>query len=127
MSVTAAFVALLVLSGGTSPAADVAPPSTVSQGELDAALARQHDQRAADRDRVRALLQREELRALAEGHGLDLKRAESAVETLGDSELRNLAQQVATIESGLQGGDVYVRLSLIALLLIIIIVILLAD
>jgi hypothetical protein len=123
---TAAFVALIVLSGATGQASDV-EPSTVSQAELDAAIARQHDQRTADRDRVKALLQRDDIRAFAEDQGLDLRRAEVAVDTLGDTELRSLAQQVTFIESGLQGGDPYIRISLVALLLIIIIVILLAD
>jgi hypothetical protein len=124
--VTATFVAFMVLSGAAGQAAELTPP-TVSQDELDAAIARHHDQRTADRDRVKAMLQRDDIRALAQGQGLDLRRAEAAVDTLEDSELRSLAQQVSNIESGLQGGDVYIRLSLIALLLIIIIVILLAD
>jgi hypothetical protein len=119
-------LALLAFSAAAGSATDVAQ-TTVSQAELDAAIARQHDQRAADRDRVKALLQRDDVRALAEDNGLDLRRAEAAVDTLEDSELQDLARQAAQIESGLRGGDLYIRMSLIALLLIIIIVILLAN
>jgi hypothetical protein len=119
-------LALLAFSAAVGGAADVAQ-ITVSQAELDAAVARQHDQRTADRDRVKALLHRDDVRALAEDHGLDLRRAEAAVDTLEDSELQDLAQRAAQIESGLRGGDLYIRMSLIALLLIIIIVILLAN
>jgi len=74
-----------------------------------------------------ALLQRDDVRAMAQEAGLDLRRAEAALDTLEPTELQDLAQQAAAIESGLAGGDTVIRISLVALLLIIIIVILLAD
>jgi hypothetical protein len=61
---------------------------------------------------------------LAEGHGLDVRRAEAAVSTLQGDELQRLAQLAAQAEVQLAGGDTVIRISLVALLLIIIIVIL---
>jgi hypothetical protein len=100
---------------------------TIGPAELDAALALHERKEAGQRERVRALLQRDDVRAVAAGQGIDLRRAEGALDTLGGEDLRRLADQTAAVEAGLAGGDLTITISLIALLLIIIIVILLAD
>jgi len=120
-------VGLLAFAGGTVRAGDRGS-SPVSQAELDRALARNAAAKDADRDAIRRLLQRQDVRALASGYGLDARRAEAAVGTLDGEELRRLASHAATVETQLAGGDeLVVRMSLVAMLLIVIIVILLAQ
>jgi len=126
-SLTTVFVAAVVLLSSVHTNADDVRPAAVTQAELDAAVARHLEARAADRERVARLLQRDDVRALASEHGIDLRRAEDALGTLDDSELQTLAAQAAVVDANLEGGDQYLRISLIALLLIIIIVILLVD
>ena len=65
------------------------------------------------------------MRSLAEGYGLDVRRAEAAVSTLEGAELQRLSLLAADANVRLAGGDQVLRISLIAALLIVIIVILL--
>jgi hypothetical protein len=124
---TVVLVSLLALSPPETRAAD-RPSGPVSQAQLDQALARRLRDDDAARDTIRRLLQREDVRNLARGYGLDARRAEDAVGTLHGVELQRLASQAATVESQLAGGDeLVIRMSLVALLLVIIIVILLAG
>jgi len=124
-ALTAVLVLALALSGPLAYSAD-RPSGPVSQSELDQALANKLSADDAARDGIRRLLQREDVRRLAEGYGLDTQRAEAAVGTLQGEELNTLAAQAAAVETQLAGGDeLIIRMSLVALLLIIIIVILL--
>lgn len=124
---TVVLAGLLTLSGATLCSAD--PQSgPVSQVQLDQALSRKLGDEDAARDTIRRLLQREDVRKLARGYGLDARRAEAAVGTLQGEELRRLASQAAAVDSQLAGGDeLVVRMSLVALLLVVIIVILLVQ
>ncbi len=118
-------VALLVLPGPKVQAAD-RPSGAVSQAQLDEALATKLRSEDAARDTLRQLLQRQDVRELAKGYGLDARQAEAAVGTLQGEELQRLAAQAAAVNAQLAGGDeVVVRMSLVALLLVVIIVILL--
>jgi hypothetical protein len=100
----------------------------ISQAELDQALAHKLSADDAARDGIRRLLQREDVRRMAAGYGLDAQRAEAAVGTLQGEELEALTAQAAALETQLAGGDeLTIRMSLVALLLIIIIVILLTQ
>ncbi|HSD65663.1 MAG TPA: PA2779 family protein [Vicinamibacteria bacterium] len=121
-------VGLLALPGATARPADSPPSGPVSQAQLDQALARKAGDEDAARDSIRRLLQREDVRRLARGYGLDARRAEAAVGTLHGEELRRLASQATAVNSQLAGGDeLVIRMSLVALLLVIIIVILLSQ
>jgi hypothetical protein len=124
---TVLLVGILALSGATARTAD-RQPGPVSQVQLDQALARKLGDEGAARDSIRQLLQRDDVRKLAHGYGLDVRRAEAAVGTLHGEELRRLASQAAAANSQLAGGDeLEIRVSLVALLLIVIIVILLSQ
>ncbi len=124
---TVLLVGLLALTGATARPADH-QSGPVSQAQLDQALARKVGDEDAARDTIRRLLQREDVRKLARGYGLDARRAEAAVGTLHGEELHRLASQAATVDSQLAGGDeLVVRMSLVGLLLMIIILILLAQ
>jgi hypothetical protein len=103
-----------------------AAQSVVSAADLDRALATRHEADEASRATIRALLARDEVRALAKDAGLDLRRAQSAVGTLDGDELRSLARQAAAADIALAGGQT-LQISLVAALLIIIIVILLVK
>jgi len=119
-------VALLALPGPKVQAAD-RPSGPVSQARLDEALAAKLSSEDAARDTLRQLLQREDVRELAKGYGLDARQAEAAVGTLQGEELQRLATQAAAVNSQLAGGDeLVVRMSLVALLLVVLIVVLLA-
>lgn len=124
-------VAYLVLapmtpSLATAQEAQQSRQSAVSTADLDAALADRGAQDAADRDRLASLLSNAEVREIASTLGLDLTRAEAAVQTLDGEALASASAHADLLEETLAGGAT-IHLSLVALLLIVIIVILLAD
>ncbi len=124
--ITSLLLGVLVLSAPLAHSADTYTAPT-TQSELDAAIVEALAREDASRSRITSLLQRDEVRSLAEGHGLDMRRAEAAVGTLQGDELERLAQLATQAEVQLAGGDTIIRISLVALLLIIIIVILLTQ
>lgn len=79
-----------------------------------------------NRDAVRGLLQRDQVRDVANRLGLDVKKAEAAVGSLSSVELAKVAADARTAEKELAGGDVVI-ISVTTLLLIVIIIILLAK
>lgn len=81
----------------------------------------------ANRAAIRGLLARDEVRALADELGLDLRRADTAVGTLEGRELERTALRARAAHEALSGGAQTIQISVVTLLLIIIIVILLAD
>jgi hypothetical protein len=122
-AVTFVLVGALVLSGPLAHSADsVASPTT--QADLDNAVTKALAQEDAARGAITTLLQRDEVRSMAAGYGLDVGRAEAAVGTLQGDELQRLSALAANADAQLAGGDQIIRISLVALLLIIIIVIL---
>jgi hypothetical protein len=125
---TAIFVCLLlVMSCPLARAADESK-GALTQATLDRALEKRLGDEDAARDTIRQLLEREDVQKLADGYGLDARRAAAAVGTLQGEELDRLAAQAAQVQSQLAGGDVVIiRISIVVLLLLIIIIILLAD
>ena len=124
-ALTAVLVLALALPGPFAYSAD-AQSRPISQAELDRALAHKLSADDAARDGIRRLLQREDVRRLAAGYGLDAQRAEAAVGTLQGEELETLTARAAALETQLAGGDeLSIHMSLVSLLLIVIIVILL--
>jgi hypothetical protein len=118
------FVGLLALAGPLAYATDrVAAPTT--ERDLDAAITKTLGQEDASRAAITSLLQREDVRSMAEGYGLDVGRAASAVKTLQGDELQRLSALASDANVQLAGGDQVLRISLVAALLIVIIVILL--
>ena len=123
-TLTCVLIGGLVLSGPLAHSAD-AVVNLASQTDLDNALAKTLGQEDAARHTITTLLQRDEVRRLAAGYGLDVRRAESAVNTLQGDELQRLSALAADANVQIAGGDQVVRISLVAVLLIVIIVILL--
>jgi hypothetical protein len=97
------------------------------QATLDQVIADHVDQTADDREAIRRVLEIERVRQLAGEIGLDLKSAETAVATLDDVEVANIAAQARTVTDALAGGQSSVTISttiiIIALLLLILIIV----
>lgn len=119
---TYVLMGVLALCAPMARAAD----SVATQADLDTAIATTLAQEDSARGAITTLLQRDEVRSLAAGRGLDLSRAEAAVRTLEGDELQRLSLLAASLDSQLAGGDQVISISLVTLLLIVIIVILLA-
>lgn len=119
-------VGTLVLSGPLAYGAD-GGASLATQADLDGAIVKTLAQENAARQTITTLLQRDDVRSMAEGYGLDLRRAEAAVGTLQGDELQRLSLLATDANSQLAGGDRVISISLVTLLLIVIIIILLAD
>lgn len=111
---------------GSSPAWAQQTSTVVDRAAIDSALGEkaQSDDRA--RDSIRALLGRDDVKAMAEGMGLDLRRATSAVSSLEGADLQRANARATAANELLAGGRTTITISLVALLLIIIIVILIA-
>lgn len=124
--ITYVLVGMLVLSGPLAYSANSAA-SLATQADLDNAIVKTLGQEDAARNTITTLLHRDEVRSLAEAHGLDLGRAEAAVSTLQGDELQRLSALATDANAQLAGGDRVVTISLVTLLLIVIIVILLAS
>ncbi len=129
MHLTTKLVAVLLL-----PLLLVSAPARAQQARVvdaDAmrqALAGKAEYESDQRQLVRRVLSRADVRDAAARLGLNLQQADSAVATLTGSELQRLAEQASSIESSaLAGGASTVVISTTTLLLILIIVILLAN
>lgn len=83
----------------------------------------EEDQRAS----VRRVLDRADVREMANRMGLDVARASAAVGTLSGADLTEAAARAGAVETALAGGANTVVISVTTLLLILIIVILLAS
>lgn len=99
----------------------VVDPAAMRQAIADQALTDEKN-----RDAVLSVLNRSEVRELADRLGLSVTRAEGAVSTLNSEELAGLADQARTADAQLAGGADKIVISVTTLLLVIIIVILLA-
>ena len=102
----------------------------IGKSALDSAVQQRVSQEQADRDAIRALLQRGEVRDIADKAGLSLAKAEAAVATLSGEDLHELATPARQVQNDLAGGASTVVIStttIIIVLLIIILIVALAD
>jgi len=100
----------------------------VDGAAMGQALADKAESEGAQRELVRRVLERAEVREMAERMGLSVQQADSAVATLSGAELGALAQHAGAVETAaLAGGANTIIISTTALLLIVIIVILLVS
>lgn len=123
-------ILLLGVLGPELSSAQTSQPPDQSHAASPAAISQALQERVADtdaqRERVRQLLQRPEVRALAGQIGLDLRQAESAVGTLEGQQLADAAAQAERMNSALAGGQSRITISttflIIALLLLIVLI-----
>ncbi len=87
----------------------------------------QEHARAADRNRetVRLFLERADVKALAGKHGIDIRRAESAVAAMGASEVEQIAAQARAADEALAGGQSKVTISTTTIIIGLLVLILL--
>lgn len=112
-----------------APAAH-AQSNVISKSALDQAVQERVAQEQADREAIRSLLAREEVRDVAGKAGLSLDTALAAVSTLHGDDLRQLAEQSRQIDNQLAGGASTVIIStttIIIVLLLVILIVALAD
>jgi hypothetical protein len=108
----------------TAPAA-----ATGTQAAIDQALAARAAQAATDRESVRRVLARSEVREVAQRMGVDIERIHSSVSLLDPVELAQAAEQARAVEDALSGGATVVitTTTIIIVLLVVILIVLIAD
>lgn len=122
-------VAALVVAFTVSPSAARAQQTltVVDRAAVDQALGEKVVSDESARNSIRTLLNRDDVKAMAEGMGLDVRRAEGAVSSLEGADLQRVTARATAANALLAGGATTVTISLVAILLIVIIVILLAS
>jgi len=126
----AAFVCAALLTCSVSVAAQERPsgtedrPTIATPGTLDALVAEQVREDAANRQVVRNVLDLHQVREVARQAGLDLERARQGVATLNSDELREIADQARRVDAGLSGGASTVVISTTTIIIILLVVIL---
>jgi hypothetical protein len=94
---------------------------------ITAALERHAADAETKRAAIASVLERVEVRQIAERLGLDLRGVDSAVTRLSGRELADATAAASRLERGLSGGDPTITISLTTLLLVILLVVLIAD
>lgn len=95
------------------------------QVTLDQVVADHVRQKADDREVIRRVLAIEQVREVVEGAGLDLRRAEAAVASLDDAEVRIIAAQARAVNDVLVGGQSTVTISTTVIIIGLLVLILL--
>jgi hypothetical protein len=111
----------------SSPAFGGQQSRVVDGDTLRQALAAHAGAEQEQRDTVRRVLDRDDVRQIADRMGLDVGQASAAVGTLSGADLTDASERAEALERALTGGATTIAISLTTLLLILIIVILLAD
>lgn len=113
-----------------APSAGAQQTHVADRATLEQAVAATAAQAQADRETIRRVLARQEVKDVASRLGVDLTRADSAIRLLDGAELAQAAQYASQIDEDLAGGAttlVLTATTIIIILLIVIIIILLAD
>jgi hypothetical protein len=119
--------ALFVVTG--TPAAR-AQQHVAATSALEQAIHDRVAEQQADRDAIRSLLRRSEVKQIAAKAGLSLEKAEAAVATIPAEDLRQIADQARQANDDLAGGASTIVIStttIIIILLLIILIVLIAD
>ena len=95
------------------------------QATLDQVVADHVRQKADDREAIRRVLELEQVRKVAEGAGIHLKRAETAVATLDDAEVGRIAARARAVNEALAGGQSTVEISTTVIIVFLLVLILL--
>lgn len=96
-----------------------------AEAALDQAIADHVRQKADDRAAVQRVLEIEQVRELANGIGLDLKRADAAIATLDDAQLGTIAAEARAASDALAGGQSTITISTTAIIIGLLVLILL--
>src|SRR5688572_21115356 len=93
-------LAMLLATLLMAPAAQ-AQTHVIDKSALSQAVQQRVTQDQADRDAIRSMLQRPEVKQIASQAGLSLQKAEAAVATLSGEDLRDLASQSRQVQNDL--------------------------
>ena len=102
----------------------------IGKSALDKAVQERAARDQADRDAIRTLLERQDVREVARQAGLSIEKATAAVSTLQGDDLRQVAAQANTVNNDLAGGATTVVITtttIILILLLVILILLIAD
>jgi len=97
---------------------------------LDQAVQERVSKERASRQAVTSLLQRSEVREIAERAGISIETAQAAVATLDGDQLEEMASQARAVDGALAGGQSAVVIStttIIIILLLVILIVAIAD
>ena len=113
----------------SAPAAGAQQSHVIGKQALEKAVLDRANQDQADREAIRSLLRRSDVRQMAVKAGLSVEKAETAVAMLEGDDLRQLASQARQAHNDLSGGATVVitTTTIIIILLLVIILILVAD
>lgn len=128
MRVVRASVAVCLAVLMMAPAAS-AQGTVIGRSALDKAVQERVSRDQADREAIRTLLQRAEVRDVAGQAGISLDKAAAAVSTLQGDDLRQIAEQARQVDNQLAGGSTIVisTTTIIIVLLLVILIVVLAD
>jgi len=121
MQVATLLIALCAVSGSLVAQSHVVSPAEVQQQVLDASQTRQHNQ-----DTVTQFLSAPEAAKAIEAAGMDPDRVKSAVPTLNDEELAQVASRAEKAQSDFAAGSMGQRdllLILVAIAVLILIIV----
>lgn len=107
-----------------------AQSNVIGKAALDKAVQDRVAIEQADREIIRTLLQRQEVRDVAAKAGLSLDKAIAATATLQGDDLRQIADQARQVDNQLAGGASTIVIStttIIIILLIVILIVVIAD
>jgi hypothetical protein len=108
-----------------APRPGVTAQAHVASGDaLDRLVTAEVVQQDADRKAIRDLLQRDDVREIAEHAGLDIRKAEAAVDTLSGKELQDAALRARHAQEQLAGGGSSITIGTTTLIIILLVVIL---
>ena len=101
----------------------------IGKNALDKAVQERVARDQSDREAIRTMLQRAEVRRVAEKAGVSIEKAAAAVATLDGQDLREIASHARQVNNDLAGGATIVitTTTIIIILLVIILIVLVAD
>jgi hypothetical protein len=114
----------LALTLMSAPAAWAQQTHVINKSALDQAVQQRVSQDQADRDAIRSLLQRPEVKDVAEKAGLPLDKAAAAVGSLQGDDLRELASQARSVDRQLAGGASTIVISTTTIIIVLLIILL---
>ena len=124
----AALAAVMMTFGGVQPCAAVeGARHVVDASAIQARLDQKLSQADTDRQAIRSMLERPEVRQIAGAAGVDLARANGGLGVLSGASLQSMADQARLMNRDLTGGDGTIVLSATGVIIILLILILLVN
>ena len=127
MRIYASVLTVLLCLVSVAPRVSAQTSHAAPQSAIDAALQQHTAATDADREAVRQLLERDEIKAVAGNAGLDLKKAQAAVATMNPADLARVAAQASQVQQALSGGQSRIVISttflIIALLVLVLLIV----